>query len=289
MKTSFFRNAAFLVIAVALSACGGGGGSSDSSPVAQVPAPPPALPVLNINDIVSKAPNADALGYEPGNVTHNSGDLQTNTGIWGVKSATAYYENLVGTIDPNTNVANITVNWDITSSSTPGVVTFANITYGLHPGAAASTTTKLPIQVSQTGPQVVSANVKTTCLTTCAFDTTLDVFVMSSNRTLNQDIGTEILVNTERTGTDPNAESVVIGGYTFKVVHNGFGSSWNTIQYLAPVGTPINSIKLDVKDFLNDAATRGWIKTSDYLVSIEFGTEVGFGKGKTEITNFKIN
>jgi hypothetical protein len=282
--------AATVLVSMILSACGGGGGGSSTQtpPVAQVPV---SLPILNINDQLTKSANADTLGFEPANMSHTSGELQTNTGFWGVKSASAYYENVVGTIDPNTNIANVTFNWDITSSQTPGVVNFSNITYGLHPGSAFSTTKKLPVRVTSMGDQVVNADVKTSCETTCSYQTMLDVFVMSSNSTSNADIGTEIVILTDRNigPSDLTGETATIGGVTYKVVHNGFITNWNAIQYFAPIGTPINSMKINVKDFVNDALQRGWIKSTDYLVSIELGTEVIQGKGKTEIKNLHFN
>lgn len=293
------------MISSLLASCGGGGSSSPApSQPAQVTPPAPALPVLmpvlTFNDTVSKSPTSDSLGYEPGNTRHSAGELQTNTGIWGIKSASAYSINMFGSIDPNANRANVSVNWDVTPSTTPGVVIFSNITYGLHPGAASSTTSKLPAQVSGLSDQIVLGDVETSCevprpsnptVSTCEFQTGLDIFVMNSNRTSNNDVGTEIMVFTERTigPNDTSGETATIGGVTYKMLRNAFATDWNVVQYFAPMERPINSLNLNVKDFVVDALNRGIIKPTDYLVSIEFGSEVISGKGKTEIKNFKIN
>ncbi len=79
------------------------------------------------------------------------------------------------------------------------------------------------------------------------------------------------------------------GPHQTKSRNNSFGSTWNTIVYNAPVDTPTNLIDLDIKAFLDDAVRRGWIETTDYLVSIEFGTEVGRGKGTTTVSSMRIN
>jgi hypothetical protein len=249
-----------------------------------------------ISDAVTKSPNADALGYEEQNASHRVGEFVTNTGVWGIKAADAYVERLAGKIDADTGVANIIIDWDITPSKSPGVVTFPNLTYGLHPGWATSSTSKLPVRISESGPQVVSADINTTCTPStgkdCLYQTGLDIFLMSSDKVSNADVGTEIMVFTERTigPADINgADTVMIGGVTYKAIHNGFPTSWNAIQYFASMDSRMNKVQLNVSDFIADALRRGWITPTQYLVSIELGTEVVSGNGFTVVRNFRIN
>jgi hypothetical protein len=100
------------------------------------------------------------------------------------------------------------------------------------------------------------------------------------------------MVFTERT-TGPadisGADTVTIGGVTYKAIHNGFPTSWNAIQYFASKDNRMNKVQLNVSDFIADALRRGWIKPTDYLVSIELGTEVVSGNGSTVVRNFRIN
>jgi hypothetical protein len=267
--------AAAVTVLGSIGGCGGGGGSSDPTPAS---APTPVVqvtPPVIFNDTVTKSPNADSLNYEPGNTSHSGGSFTVNTGVWGVHAASAYTETVQGSIDPNADLVNMNIGWDIAASATPGVVTFPNITFGTMPS--------MP----------VTGNVVTTCATTCQYDTTFDIFVMASNRASNSDVGTEILINTERQVGDPDvkylAGTLTISGVTFKIYHNAFGSNWNTIQYLAPIGTSINALNLDVKTFIQDAVQRGFESNANYLVSVEFGTEVAFGKGTTVIKEFAVN
>jgi hypothetical protein len=51
----------------------------------------------------------------------------------------------------------------------------------------------------------------------------------------------------------------------------------------------MNKVQLNVSDFIADALRRGWITPTDYLVSIELGTEVVSGNGSTVVRNFRIN
>jgi len=274
-----------------LAACGGGGGSD---------APPGPSPIVKVDAVVEKGPSPDFPTHIPKNIRYESGELQTNTGIWGISAASAYHEHMTGTIDPNTNTANILVNWDITASDTPGVVAFPNITYGLHPGEPKGTTSKLPAKISSMRSYVVTADVNTSCSTSCIASTAFDMFVMKSDRVQNADIGTEILVVTERIGWgDPKEipdDEVTIEGVPFKVYHhlpasptNPTGPKWNIIQYYVDADKPVHAVNFDVKKFMDDAVKRDWISPDEYLVSIEYGSEVASGKGTTDIKNFRVN
>jgi hypothetical protein len=114
---------------------------------------------------------------------------------------------------------------------------------------------------------------------------------MDKAEPLTTDIGTEILINTEHSGDEgPPADAIaVINGIPFKLYRNSFGSKWNTIVYYSPPNMPLNTLNLDIRDFLMDAVNRGWVSNQHYLVSVEFGTEMAFGKGTTTVKDMKIN
>jgi hypothetical protein len=278
-------------LVAALVGCGGGGGSSApaSPPVATTPPAPVVLPTVVISDSLSKASNADALGYEPNNASHVGGEYVTNTGVWGVKAASTYTETFTGTIDPNTGIANLKVAFDVTPSATPGVVMYPNITYGQHPGNNNSTTSKLPAVIGDLGSRVLTADVTTVCETTCLYNTTVDMFVSSTK--IPGNTGTEIMINLDHkwSNTDAAVGTLVINGVTFKVFRSQFSTGWQSIVYEAPADVVVKNLNINVKDILQDAVNRGYIKSSDYLASIELGSEVASGKGSLTISNFKIN
>lgn len=268
--------------------CTGAGGTVSATQTVTVADP---LPAFNF-EIKNKSADVSTLGYEKENKSITLGEYQYNTGVWGVNSANDYSYKMYGSSDLRKGTANMTVEWNVIPSTSIGVVSFSNLKYGKNPGSrTAGSTTKLPIKLDGMPSMPVTGNVKTVCLTVCQYQTTFDIFVMDKPDPATTDIGTEILINTEHSGDEgPPADAVaVIGGVSYKLYRNSFGSKWNTIVYYAPPNTPITKLNLDIRDFLMDAVNRGWVSNQHYLVSVEFGTEMAFGKGTTTVTNMKIN
>jgi len=248
---------------------------------------------------VTLTSNATALQYHistsnviPGNQVASYGEYTVVTNVWNPAGATTYSQTNTGSISL-TGVPVLHMDWSVISSSTPGIVSYGSIRYGLHPSENISTTTKLPIQVSSVPTTAnVAGSVSTTCQTSCGYDTTYDIFVMPTNAPSGTN-GVEILIHTSdsRTtdSTTPNG-TATLNGVTYQVLYNGFTGSggFSNVQYLAPAGTSITNLGLDIHALMADLVTRGYIKSTDYLTAIEFGTEVGYGTGTTDITNFSI-
>jgi hypothetical protein len=67
--------------------------------------------------------------------------------------------------------------------------------------------------------------------------------------------------------------TVDIGGYSWDVYFYLMGSpAWNYIAY--KITTPVTSVSVDLKDFMHDALTRGYLKTDWYLANMEAGFEI---------------
>ena len=268
--------------------CTGAGGVSNATAILTVNSPT----VTFNQSILQKSADADTLGYEKANQSFTASNFTINTGVWGVKSATAYSVSQTGSIDVQNNILTSFVsNWDIKSSNTPGVVAFSNVTYGKHPGSPLNNTTKLPAKIDTLGDIVVTGQANTVCFTVCGYGTAFDIFMMDSADPKPSDIGTELMITTEFTGEGgwgtPDAV-VTIGNVSYRVYHNSFGSTWNTIVYIPSANNQIKNININITDFIKDAKSRGWIKGTEYLNSIEFGTEIGYGSGSTKFSNFKI-
>jgi hypothetical protein len=245
---------------------------------------------MSFSNTVTKSANANSLGYEPANVIQAIGEVMFNTGVWGVKAATSYAITQAGTVNLLSGTSDINVSWDIVSSQTPGIVSFTNITYGKHPGATTSSTTKLPVQIAAMPDLNIIGTMETTCLTVCNYGSIMDVFVMKSANATGSDIGTEILIDTEylsapQAGYDGTA---FIGGIEFKIYRNRIASPWQTIGYRPVQIRKVNNLAINIKDVMADAVARGYITPQEYLVSIEFGNEITFGKGKTIISNLRF-
>ena len=77
-----------------------------------------------------------------------------------------------------------------------------------------------------------------------------------------------------------------IGGYTWDVYFSVF-SDWNYIAYKLTV--PATEVSVDLKDFVHDALTRGFMNTTLYLDNMEAGFEIWRdGQGLTSL-NFEAS
>jgi cellulose 1,4-beta-cellobiosidase len=71
------------------------------------------------------------------------------------------------------------------------------------------------------------------------------------------------------------ASAVTLAGATWDVwygTHDGF----RTVSYIR---TNTNSMTFDINDFMKDTITRGYAKTSDFLLGIQAGFEIWEGSG----------
>jgi cellulose 1,4-beta-cellobiosidase len=69
------------------------------------------------------------------------------------------------------------------------------------------------------------------------------------------------------------ATAVPIGGYNWDVYHASPWSTWD--HYIAyKVTTPANYVELDLKDFMDDSLTRGFLDPAWYLDNMEAGFEI---------------
>jgi len=68
--------------------------------------------------------------------------------------------------------------------------------------------------------------------------------------------------------------TVQIGGLTWDVYFVAW-SNWNYIAY--KITTPVDSVSLDLGDFIHDSFTRGYLNTAWYMHAIEAGFEIWSG------------
>jgi hypothetical protein len=230
----------------------------------------------------------------PGNATNYFGNFAVRTDIWNPIAATSYTECVNATVDLNLGIRNAQFDWAF-FSSTSQVITYPNISFGQQPGFPTSTTTKLPALVSAMPNLNVTGTIDTTCaIGPCYFDSAFDLFFSNTATPTTYPPKIELMIWTAynvgyKFGTP--AATVTIGGaafnvYTSTVTPPGSIYSWPMIQYLAT--TPITQLNLNIKDFVGDALSHGYVASTDYLDVVEIGTEVRSGQGSTVITNYNI-
>jgi len=86
----------------------------------------------------------------------------------------------------------------------------------------------------------------------------------------------ELMIWINYQGSGPGGsyvKTVSIGGFDWGVYHASPWGSWD--HYIAyKVTTPTNYVSLDLKDFIDDSVSEGWISTSWYLDNMEAGFEI---------------
>jgi hypothetical protein len=176
---------------------------------------------------------------------------------------------------------------------------YPEILYGQRQGTQASTTASLPHRVLDLHSAKVTANVSTTCDagSDCHFDTAFDLWFQEENTPTYFKPSLELMVITETNWmTDPAiyrepvVATVTIGGAAFDLHYRtmtvaGVGS-WPYLAYVSR--TPLKALNLDLNDFIKDAQARSYLRSTNFLSTVEFGTEVVYGSGSTAISNYTL-
>jgi hypothetical protein len=262
------------LLAVLLNAaCGGGGGGTGTS--------------KSFSNCYSNT--------NPGNSKNLFGNFAVSTDIWNLTAVTSYSECVNAAVDLNLNlgVKSARIDWTFVSTDSSKVKAYPDIAFGQAPGWTTSTTTKLPALVSSMPNLNVTGTINTTCATgvTCYFDSAFDLFFSNTATPTTWPPKSEMLIVTSYNFTYPLSALlpiVQIGGinfdvYTLTITDGAY--SWPMIEYFAK--TPITQLNLNIKDFVADALNRG-VASTDYLDTVEIGTEVVLGQGSTTLANYNI-
>jgi len=224
------------------------------------------------------------------------GDYSANNNVWNA-SAAASYTQCINVITTTTGV-NAKFDWNV-GSNTKTVKTFPEVVFGWHPGydyswqkRSSSTTTKLPVNVGTMPDLTVSGEVTTTCATNCYYDTALDMWFGTSSTPTTWPPATEMMIWTDTNITwdaGTFVGQVDVNGQQYKLYFNPVsvqGASWTSIIYVSV--NKQTHLNLNMKSFISDAIQRGYLPASQYLDSVEMGTEVLYGKGTTEMLSYQV-
>ena len=160
----------------------------------------------------------------------------------------------------------------LSTHNSASVASYPFIWKGSHWGNATTKNNPMPKMLKQIGTAPFTWSIDTTGVTgtwDAAFECWIDDVPASTN------YDGELMIWINYGGGAGPAGGVVatvnIGGYTWDVYFY-LMSSWNYIAY--KIKTPVTSVSLDLKDFLSDALTRGYLRTSWYLANMEAGFEI---------------
>ncbi|MFE0459199.1 RICIN domain-containing protein [Kitasatospora sp. NPDC058965] len=163
---------------------------------------------------------------------------------------------------------------------------YPSIYAGCHYGNC-STGNGLPQQVSAFANPQSSVNFSTTA---GSWDASYDIWFDTQANPSGQNDGEELMIWANHSGPPApfgsKVGTVSLEGAAWDVWYGRQGSSpaWNTVSYVRQ--QPTNALTVDLKDFTNDSAARGYLQTSWYLTSVQFGFEPWQGGPGLAVNSF---
>jgi hypothetical protein len=191
--------------------------------------------------------------------------------------------------------ADFTVANSSISNSTSGAPGgYPSIYQGCHWGNCSSGgLSTSPIQVSN----LTTGKVTTSWSTTQPggsndYDVAYDIWFNQTPTTSGQPNGTELMIWLNHNGPVQPFGSVVasnvsLGGHTYNI-WEGQQSTWNTVSYVMTSGTTSVS-NLDIGTLTQDLVSRGYTKSSWYLIDVEAGFELWQGGAGLATNSFSVN
>jgi endoglucanase len=148
----------------------------------------------------------------------------------------------------------------------------------------------LPLRVSSFNNPRSSVNFNTA---SGQWDAAYDIWFDTNPNPSGQNNGEELMIWANHAGAPQPAGSqratVSIEGATWQVwegrANNG-GIGWNVVSYVRQPAT--NSISVNIKDFTNDSQSRGFMQSSWFLTSVQFGFEPWQGGPGLGVNSFSF-
>ena len=170
---------------------------------------------------------------------------------------------------------------------------YPSIYQGCHWGSCSSGgLTSTPVQVSALTPGRVTTSWSTTQTGSGAYDVAYDIWYNQTPTTAGQPNGTEMMVWLNHNGSvqpfgSEVASNVSIGGHTYNIWY-GTQSTWDTVTYDMTSGTTSVS-GLDIGTLTQDMVSRGYTRSSWYLIDVEAGFELWQGGAGLATNSFSVN
>jgi hypothetical protein len=207
---------------------------------------------------------------EGGSTTVMNGEYNVMNNVWGASTAQCI------TVDLDSSYFKVT----LSEHNSSNVASYPAIFKGCHWGWCTTTNNPLPMQIKniESAPFTWTVNTENAAGT---WNTALDIWFAPLNT--GYDYSAELMIWIDYNGGAAPAGSqqatVEIGELLWNVYFVAW-SSWNYIAYR--VTGPVDSVSLDLRDFIHDAITRGYLYTPWYLHAVEAGFEIwSDGQGLT--------
>ena len=173
--------------------------------------------------------------------------------------------------------------WHVNANDPSKIRTYPETIFGKKPWSAASTTPKLPKQL----PSVYDMDVDFSWQFISAqglYNVSLDMWICDNVNCSQSDISDEVMVWLWYNGLTPAGEyktTVTLEGYTWDFWSDGF-------THTVKATSKIMANKIRVGEMLRQMAIHGILSATNYLASVEMGTEIAGGSGEFRINKFNV-
>ncbi|MGZ5201900.1 MAG: GH12 family glycosyl hydrolase domain-containing protein [Telluria sp.] len=262
-----------LMAPVLLSACGGGGGASTPAP-----APQQAAAVF----VPVTVSSCDKNAWPKMAV----GDYAVTNNLWGKGSISNFTQCIsatsVGTVENNKAVqTGVTAKWNWSwPDSDFNVKSYAEILY--QPQGQPLD----PIPFAALGALTVKHDV--TIDATGDYNLAYDMWVDATKSVGQWPHKAEIMIKLQGTWKDsPVVDTITVDGVSYDVcVDNGPSRQWTFLAFTST--TPMPKATIRVKPFVDYLLAKGYLASTDYLSTIEFGSELVKGTGTATVNAYSV-
>lgn len=276
------------LIVAALVGCGGG--SSPSTTVAtgsdETVTDATASPISSIVFEPVTVSSCDKSSY-----AHLPlGDYALTTNLWGKGEITDFTEcvsgSSVGTVINNTAVqtgvnAEFSWNWP-TDESNSDIKAYPEILY--RPGGKGLTSIPFTDVAGLTGNHDVNISA------TGDYNVAYDIWVDSTATTDHWPHKAEIMIKVQQTWNDaPVVDTITVDGNQYDVFEHTARSEFNHWEVLVFASkTPLLKASIPLKPFIDYLVSKNYLLQTDYISTIEFGTELKRGAGTATINSYSV-
>jgi hypothetical protein len=209
------------------------------------------------------------------------GEYRVRNDMWGVQLGwvqppSAFTQCMTAT-QLSANSFTASWNWSFASNAVVNILSgYPGFIYGWNPGEPKSTTAAMPVAVGNIGALAVTYDVAIT--TTGHAQTFFDLYFASTAVPSLATMTHEVSISIGATTIDGQAFEVYLG-------HTSLPQADQIVWIAKP---DILKGTLNVKKFTDYMLSKGLIKPSEFLTSIEFGTEPGGGTGAVTVKYYSV-
>jgi hypothetical protein len=211
------------------------------------------------------------------------GEFLLVNNVWGKEDLTGYSQSIGIAGEPD--ACRFRWSWDWPRTSVGSVRAYPEIIYGWKPWSPASTTSSLPIQLSAL--EELEIDLKYNSQADGRYNTAFDLWLTSTNPPTGETITREIMIwvgEAQMTPAGSRVASLEIDGIPYSLYK--VQMDWTYLAFIQETQEPTEIIP--IARLLDYLIENQHLQADEYLASIEFGNEIVYGSGQTQVDKFTV-